>query len=124
MKKTAFAACASVLLFTVCAVSQDQDQNRAQQQQRETRSEQHVKSKNLKGWVRKDGDNYVFENDADKQRWSIKNSEAVKEHEGHHVQLNARVHEDDHSLEVNKVNKRLRETKSDRDAHDQQDDRH
>lgn len=122
MKKTAFAVCMCVLLFTVYAISQDQD--RAQQQQREARSEQHVKSKNLKGWVRKDGDNYVFENDADKQRWNIKNSEAVKEHEGHHVQLNARVHEDDHSLEVNKVNKRLRESKSDRDAHNPRDDQH
>src|SRR5579864_9384489 len=107
MKRTAFAVCACLLLFTLCAMSQDQD--RAQQRQREASSARHVKSKNLKGWIRKDGDNYVFENDADKQRWNIKNSEAVREHEGHHVQLNARVHEDDHSLEVNKVNKRLRE---------------
>src|SRR5579872_1983641 len=123
MKKTVFAACACVLFFAVSAVSQDQDQNRAQRQQRETRSDQHVRTKNLKGWVRKDGDNYVFENDADKQRWNIKNSEVVREHEGHHVQLNARVRDEDRTLEVNKVNKRLRESKQDHNAHNQQEDR-
>jgi len=121
MKKLALAACACVLLFTVSAVSQDRDRDRTQQQQ--TRSDRHVRTKNLNGWVRKDGDNYVFENDSDKERWNIRNSETIREHEGHHVQLNARVHDDDRTLEINKVNKRLRESKRDRDEH-RRDDRH
>ena len=124
MKKLALAACVCVLLFAVSAVSQDQDRNRGQEQQqrRDARSDRYARSRNLNGWVRKDGDNYVFENDSDKQRWNIRNSEAIREHEGHHVQLNARVHDDDRTLEINKVNKRLRESKRDRDRYNN--DRH
>jgi len=44
-----------------------------------------------------------LEDDKDKQHYRIQNSETVREHEGHHVKVNARLHEDDHSLEVNKI---------------------
>jgi RNA:NAD 2'-phosphotransferase (TPT1/KptA family) len=46
------------------------------------------------------------EDDKDKTRYRVQNSEVVREHEGHHVEVKAQLHEDDHSLEVNKV-KRL-----------------
>ena len=43
-----------------------------------------------------------------KHATGCKTMEAIREHEEHHVQINARLHEDDRSLEVNKV-KRLHE---------------
>jgi hypothetical protein len=90
-------------LCTACAIAQDQGQNRHDQQAQSTHR---VTTTNLTGWVRKDGDNYVLENDKDQQRYRIQNSEAVRAHEGHHVTVKARLHEDDRSLEVNRV-KRL-----------------
>ena len=65
------------------------------------------------GYVRKDGDNYVVEDDKDKTRYRVQNTETIREHEGYHVQVNARLHEDDRSLEVSKV-KRL----NDEEHHD------
>lgn len=41
-----------------------------------------------------------------KTRYLVQNTGALREHEGHHVQINAQLHEEDRSLEVNKV-KRL-----------------
>ena len=99
MKILTFAALAFVI-FTSCAFAQDQRQDRHDQQ---AQSNHRVTKTNLTGWVRKDGDNYVLENDKDKQRYRIQNSETVRAHEGHHVKVNARLHDDDRSLEVNQV---------------------
>jgi len=103
MKNGILAALAFVVICTVGAVAQDQGQNRHDQQ---AQSGHRVRQTNVTGWVRKDGDNYVVENDKDKQRYRVQNSEAVRAHEGRHVTVNARLHEDDRSLEVNRV-KRL-----------------
>ncbi len=48
-----------------------------------------VRKATVRGYVRKDGDNYVVEDDRDKTRYRGQNTEAVREHEGHHVQVNA-----------------------------------
>jgi hypothetical protein len=103
MKSVTLAALAFAVICTACAVAQDQGQNRHDQQAQSTHR---VSKTTVSGWVRKDGDNYVLENDKDQQRYRIQNSEAVRAHEGHHVKINARLHEDDRSLEVNGV-KRL-----------------
>lgn len=93
-------AALAFVICTACAVAQDQGQDRHDQQ---AQTNHWVRKTNLTGWVRKDGDNYVLENDKDQQRYRIQNSEAVRAHEGHHVKVNARMHEDDRSLEVNQV---------------------
>jgi hypothetical protein len=104
MKSAIFATIALAVVCTAGVVAQDQSQDRHDQQA----SSHRVTKTNVSGYVRKDGDNYVLEDDKDKQRYRIQNSETVREHEGHHVKVNARLHEDDRSLEVNKV-RRLKE---------------
>ena len=111
MKNAIFATIALAVICTAGAVAQDQNQDRHDQQV----ASHSVRKTTVTGYVRKDGDNYVVEDDKDKQRYRVQNSEAVREHEGHHVTVNARLHEDDRSLEVNKV-KRLPEG----DQHDHQ----
>jgi len=108
MKNVIFATIALALICTAGAVAQDQHQDHDQQA-----SSHHDKKTTVRGYVRKDGDNYVVEDDRDKSRYRVQNTEAIREHEGHHVQVNGRLHEDDRSLEVNKV-KRLK----DDDHHD------
>jgi hypothetical protein len=113
MKSVIFAAFALAVICTAFAVAQDQGQDRHDQQ---AQSNHHrVTKTNASGWVRKDGDNYVLENDKDKQRYRIQNSETVREHEGHHVKISGRMHEDDRSLEVRSV-KRLKDSEQ-RDHH-------
>src|SRR5579864_6639284 len=80
MKNVIFAALALAVLCTASAVAQDQGQDRYDQQ---AQSNHH--------------------------RYRIQNSEAIRAHEGHHVKVNARLHEDDRSLEVRSV-KRLPES--------------
>jgi hypothetical protein len=109
MKTAIFATLALAVICTAGAVAQDQNQDRHDQQVTSHR----VRKTNVTGYVRKDGDNYVVEDDKDKQRYRVQNSELVREHEGHHVQVNARLHEDDRSLEISKV-KRL----NDEEHHD------
>ena len=102
----------TLALATVCiagAVAQDQNQDRHDQQA----SSHRVKKTTVTGYVRKDGDNYVVEDDRDKTRYRVQNTEVIRGHEGHHVHVNARLHEDDRSLEVSKV-KRL----NDEEHHD------
>jgi hypothetical protein len=99
MKNAIFATIALALICTAGAVAQDQNQDRHDQQA----SSHRVKKTTVRGYVRKDGDNYVVEDDRDKTRYRVQNTETVREHEGHHVQINAKLHEDDRSLEVNKL---------------------
>lgn len=101
MKRSILAVLVFAVICTAGAVAQDQHDQQAQSSHR-------VRNTNVTGYVRKDGDNYVVEDDKDKQRYRVQNSEAVREHEGHHVKIKAKLHEDDRSLEVNKVN-RLRD---------------
>jgi hypothetical protein len=105
MKKSIFAVLAFAVFCTAGAMAQYQEQD---QHDRQAHSSHHVKKTNVSGYVRRDGENYVLENDKDRQRYRIQNSETVRAHEGHHVKVRARLHEDDRSLEVDRVN-RLRE---------------
>jgi len=54
----------------------------------------------LTGWVKDQDGKTVFINDKDKQAWSIANMDAVKGHEGHHVQIKAKLNETDHSVNL------------------------
>jgi hypothetical protein len=57
----------------------------------------------LKGTIKADGDKYTFINDKDGKSWDVKNPEALKGHEGHHVQLSAHVYSDTGAINVMSV---------------------
>jgi hypothetical protein len=57
----------------------------------------------LKGTIKADGDKYSFVNDKDGKSWDVKNPEALKGHEGHHVQLSAHVYADQMAIHVMSV---------------------
>ena len=59
--------------------------------------------KTLKGTVKADGDKITFVNDADQKSWDVMNPEALKGHEGHHVQLSAHVYADKGTIHVMSV---------------------
>ena len=111
MNRAFFIAILIAAIFAIPMAAQDQGQDRQDKHDRQAQSAHRVRKTNATGWIRKDGDNYVLENDNDQQRYRIQNSEAVREHEGHHVKVHGRLHEDDRSLEVNQV-KRDRERKT------------
>jgi hypothetical protein len=57
----------------------------------------------LKGTVKADGDKYTFVNDKDGKSWDVMNPEALKGHDGHHVQLSAHVYADKNAIHVMSV---------------------
>jgi hypothetical protein len=59
--------------------------------------------KNIKGTIKADGDKVSFVADKDQKSWDIMNPEAVKGHEGHHVQLSAHVYADKNAIHVMSV---------------------
>jgi hypothetical protein len=59
--------------------------------------------KTLKGTIKADGDKYTFVSDKDQKSWDIMNPDAVKGHEGHHVQLSAHVYADKMAIHVMSV---------------------
>lgn len=59
--------------------------------------------KNIKGTIKADGDKYTFVSDKDSKSWDIMNPEAVKGHEGHHVELSAHVYADKGAIHVMSV---------------------
>ncbi len=69
--------------------------------------------KNLKGTVKADGDKLTFVSDKDKKSWDVANPEALKGHEGHHVELSAHVYADKGQIHVMSV-KMLKAEKMDK----------
>jgi hypothetical protein len=59
--------------------------------------------KNIKGMVKADGDKVTFVADKDKKSWDVVNPEALKGHEGHHVELSAHVYADKDQIHVMSV---------------------
>jgi hypothetical protein len=56
--------------------------------------------KTVKGTVKVDGDKTWFVADADKKAWEVMNPEALKGHEGHHVQVSAHVYANKSAIHV------------------------
>jgi hypothetical protein len=54
----------------------------------------------IKGTIVADGDKITFVADKDNKEWDIINPEAVKGHEGHHVQVSAHVYTDKNQIHV------------------------
>ncbi|HEX4485213.1 MAG TPA: hypothetical protein VH088_03040 [Terriglobales bacterium] len=59
--------------------------------------------KSIKGTIKADGDKVMFVADSDQKSWDIMNPEAVKGHEGHHVEVSAHVYADKMAIHVMKV---------------------
>ena len=59
--------------------------------------------KTIKGTVKSQGEKITFVSDKDKKSWDVMNPEALKGHEGHHVQLRAHVYSDEGAIHVMEV---------------------
>jgi hypothetical protein len=59
--------------------------------------------KDIKGTVQADGDKLTFVTDEDQKSWDVMNPEALKGHEGHHVQVSAHVYADKNAIHVMSV---------------------
>lgn len=98
MKKLlVFAMVFSVMMIGMAAIAQDN------MGQGSTTKAAAAPLKTLKGTIKADGDKYTFVNDKDNKSWDIMNPEAVKGHEGHHVQLSAHVYADKMAIHVMSV---------------------
>lgn len=69
--------------------------------------------KNLKGTVKADGDKLTFVPDKGGKSWEVVNPEALKGHEGHHVEVSAHVYADKGQIHVMSV-KMLKAEKMDK----------
>jgi hypothetical protein len=79
------------------------DKKVAKAEKKEAKAAEKGKSMSLTGWVKEQDGKTTFVNDKDKQTWNIANPDAVKGHEGHHVQIKAKLNETDHSVNVEKL---------------------
>jgi len=59
--------------------------------------------KNIKGTIKFDGDKATFVADKDQKSWDVMNPEALKGHDGHHVELSAHVYADKGTIHVMSV---------------------
>src|SRR6266581_9076427 len=69
--------------------------------------------KSIDGTVKVDGDKITFVADKDQKSWAVENPEALKGHEGHHVQVKAHVYADKGSVHVMEVKMLKAEMKKD-----------
>ena len=81
--------------LSISAVAQDQGMGKMDKSDKAAAA-----LKTLKGTIKADGDKYTFVNDKDQKSWDIINPEAVKGHEGHHVQLKAHVYADKNQIHI------------------------
>ena len=102
----AFLLTASLSLLAQDA-SKDQsgstDKKTSKAEKKEAKAAEKGKAMSLTGWIRDQDGKPAFENDKDKQTWTISNPDAVKGHEGHHVKVKAMLNEADHSMNVEKL---------------------
>ena len=99
MKKLLIPFLAACLMFSFGAVAQDATAKPDDM----SKPGAAAPLKTLKGTVKADGDKLTFVNDADQKAWDVMNPEALKGHEGHHVQLSAHVYADKSTIHVMSV---------------------
>lgn len=68
-----------------------------------SQEEQKPKLMDIKGIVKADGDKITFVADDGGKSWDVVNPETLKDHIGHHVQVNAHVYPDKGQIHVMKV---------------------
>jgi hypothetical protein len=83
MKKLWIAALSIFLILPAIALAQDPAQQNNDPMKQDAPAA--AKKASVKGTISEDGKSFV--NDADGKSWTIANPDAVKGHEGHHVQL-------------------------------------
>jgi hypothetical protein len=89
----------SVVSLGMVALAQDMSQGAAQTD----KAAPAPPLKNIKGTVQADGDKMTFVSDKDKKSWDVVNPEALKGHEGHHVEVSAHVYADKNAIHVMSV---------------------
>jgi hypothetical protein len=55
---------------------------------------------NIKGTVKAEGGKIIFVSDETGKSWDVVNTETLKEHVGHHVELSAHVYKDKSQIHV------------------------
>ena len=71
--------------------------------QEASQNEQKPKLMDIKGTVKADGDKVMFVADDSGKTWDVVNPETLKDHVGHHVEVNAHVYADKGQIHVMKV---------------------
>jgi hypothetical protein len=97
MKKLLILALAVSVIFTVAGFTQETSQDSGMAKAAP------APLKNIKGTVKADGDKLTFVADKDQKSWDVVNPEALKGHEGHHVELSAHVYADKGQIHVMSV---------------------
>ena len=105
MKKMLILVLALSVMFTVAGFAQDMSKDSGT-------TAPAAPLKNIKGTVKADGDKLTFVSDKDGKSWDVVNPEALKGHEGHHVELSAHVYADKGQIHIMTV-KMLKGEKTD-----------
>ena len=108
MKKILILALGLCVMCTVAGFAQDMSHDSGM-----AKAAPAAPLKNLKGTIKADGDRLTFVSDKDKKSWDVVNPEALKGHEGHHVELSAHVYADKGQIHVMSV-KMLKAEKMDK----------
>jgi len=106
MKRILILTLALSVMFTLASFAQDASQD--------TRMAKAAPAplKSIKGTVKSDGDKVTFVSDKDSKSWDVANPEALKDHDGHHVEVSAHVYADKGQIHVMSV-KMIKAAKSD-----------
>ena len=110
MKKLLVLALAFSMMLSVAAFAQYGSQEPAK-----TDKSADAPLKSVKGTVKADGDKLTFVADKDAKSWDVMNPEALKGHEGHHVEVSAHVYADKNAIHVMSV-KMLKDKSEDKMA--------
>ncbi len=100
MKKLLALVLGLSVMFSVAAFAQDAGQSAGATDKTTTST---APLKTIKGTVKAEGDKLTFVSDSDQKSWEVMNPEALKGHEGHHVQVSAHVYTDKDSIHVMSV---------------------
>ncbi len=98
MKKLCVVSLAFAVILSMTAFAQYSPKEPAQKDQAAQ-----APLKSIEGTVKAEGDKITFVADKDQKSWSVENPEALKGHEGHHVQVKAHVYADKGSIHIMEV---------------------
>ena len=106
MKRILILTLALSVMFTLAGFAQDASQDTGMAKAAP------APLKSIKGTVKSDGDKVTFVSDKDSKSWDVANPEALKDHDGHHVEVSAHVYADKGQIHVMSV-KMIKAAKSD-----------
>ena len=98
MKKLCVVSLAFAVILSLTALAQYSSKEPAQKDQAAQ-----APLKSIEGTVKVEGDKITFVADNGQKSWSVENPEALKGHEGHHVQVKAHVDADKGSIHITEV---------------------